>query len=114
MSEQSQSLTRDKLQEIFDEKRHYNSIREAFPDKREAHKMSKLFKAHGIIQGSWKRSCGLLKTSNPEYSKRWREKNKDKVIAYNTKYSLLQYGCMEVPSPGSRITGIPILGLAVP
>lgn len=70
----------------FNEKKKFSSIREAYPNRREAVKMYKKFKQEGLIQKSWKRSCGMLKTADPSYRKQWRARNRDKVLRHTQKW----------------------------
>jgi hypothetical protein len=83
MNEDNQKLLAE-LKAEFEQKKHYQSVYEAYTDKREAAKMYKKFKDAGIVIKSWRRSCGLLKTSdNLKYRKQWRSENKDKCLQYN-------------------------------
>ncbi len=76
------------LQKEFEAKKHCGSIHEAYPDKKQAAIMFKKFKMAGIVQKSWKRSTGLLKTSRTSYHRQWRANNRDKVLKHNITWLL--------------------------
>ncbi len=70
----------------FHEKKHQSILIAYNNDKRQAAKMLKTFKQHGLVTKSWKWSCGLLKTTQPNYRRSWRQKNKVKTMQHSLKW----------------------------
>lgn len=88
--ESCQVLMQEKQDELFtefNEKKQFGSIYDAYSDRNEALKKFRQFKRAGFIHKSWKRSVGLLRTSNrKEYRRKWNEANKDKMLGYTRKW----------------------------
>ena len=82
----------------FESKQHCSSMKEAYPNIGERLTMLRLFKAAGLYNKSWKRSCGVLTTTDSKaYKKEWNAKNKDKHMLHNLRYLLKKYGAPADP-----------------
>ena len=83
MAERHQELLAE-----FESKKHCTTILEAYGgDRKQAYRMMRKFKAAGLVQTSWKRSCGLLLVDG-DYRRRYRKAHKDEFHTYTLRWLL--------------------------